>query len=150
MPQSIPSSDTGVSRVNMRPQAILQFYSLSHSSSCSLDAKPLVVVTLSTNTKRTSQLDKIHLSGTTLADSPQSLQHVVTNSKAVYGYRNTTHLGIASPRRPTPQPHNLTNTKSLSLKKVNAMYSENLVKPWKSKKWVPAGYTARNTHDIEY
>jgi SP family sugar:H+ symporter-like MFS transporter len=44
----------------------------------------------------------------------------------------------------------LYETKALSLENVDAMYSDMSIKPWKSDKWVPAGYIDRNTRDETY
>lgn len=44
----------------------------------------------------------------------------------------------------------LYETKSLSLEKVDVMYSDMSLKAWQSKKWVPAGYIDRNRRDSAY
>ncbi|KAF2265562.1 high-affinity glucose transporter ght2 [Lojkania enalia] len=44
----------------------------------------------------------------------------------------------------------LYETKSLSLENVDAMYSKEPLKAWKSKKWVPEGYIDRKTRDMDY
>jgi MFS transporter, SP family, sugar:H+ symporter len=44
----------------------------------------------------------------------------------------------------------LYETKSLSLENVDAMYSDETLKAWQSKKWIPAGYIDRNRRDSAY
>lgn len=44
----------------------------------------------------------------------------------------------------------LYESKSLALEQVDVMYSQPDLKPWTSSKWMPEGYTDRNTRDPEF